>query len=113
MAEGQERQEALTLADVVDRSDAAQGEHDVRMGEHRPLRRAGSTARVDDRGDILGANAAGALRPRLKRAAQLAGATIAQGVEADNERVGAAAWPLCEDDGFEGRQLVARLDELA
>jgi len=39
VAERQKRQEAVALADVVDRSDLAQRPHDVRVAEHGPFGR--------------------------------------------------------------------------
>lgn len=85
VAEGQERQEALALADVVDGRDVAQRPHDVRVTEHGSLGRATGSARVHNRREILGPDLTTPLVDSVGIAPQPVGASAPERVKADDE----------------------------
>ena len=113
MAERQEGKQAFPLAYVVDRRHLAQCEHDVLVAEHDAFRRTGGPRGVDDRGDIVWLDRRRAGVHDLRVPAEAVSAGLAQGVEADNERVTGPALGVGEDNLAKRRQLVSDLDDLA
>ena len=113
MAEGQERQEPLALAEAVGGGNAAQRPHDVGVADHGPLGRAARAARIDDGGQVLGPDQAGPFVHRVGVAGEPVGTQAPQLVDADDEAVGGPPGPVGQDHPLQGGQLVADLEHLA
>ena len=87
VAQWQEREEPLLVAQVEDRGGAAKGPHDVRVTDHCPLWRTGRTTRIDKGGQIVWSDCAGTHLEQVRLSIEAVRANSAQSSEPHDEQI--------------------------